>query len=364
MSKEGLSAIIVYGCDGHTRDVPCRYMTNMPIIAGCRDILIFPADGEPVLLVTYPTQTFFAKRISWISEENVHGSTDIVNDLKKHLESRNLMTERVGIEAPGLWPAQDYLAFLEACPKVQLVDTSKWMSKIRAQKSDEELKLMREAVDIGELALEAFIDNLRPGMTEEKAVAPVEEILRANGVEKRLWLMSSTPEMASPWLPGETIIRKPNPILVSLEFQRSRGYTCQVVRNYCWEEPTGDYKKMFDLWKELRILPSEELRPGRNINSLGQRIKELVRDWGFECSMLGHGLGMDFFEEPAINSGPLEEEWLVMTNQVFVFHPQVRPLGGGGPFVFVGDMYLVGEESTEWMTNFMPGLPEMISGSS
>jgi hypothetical protein len=49
-----------------------------------------------------------------------------------------------------------------------------------------------------------------------------------------------------------------------------------------------------------------------------------------------------------------------MPNEVYVFHPMIRRAGNKPPLAFFGDMYLVGEDRTKWMTPFLPGIPEMI----
>jgi hypothetical protein len=93
----------------------------------------------------------------------------------------------------------------------------------------------------------------------------VEDVLRSNGVERRFWLICSRPELPYPWVPGQIMIQKPNPVTFSSEFQRTRGYACQVTRAYCWEEPKGEYKRMWECWGDLRRLALKELRPGHPV---------------------------------------------------------------------------------------------------
>jgi Xaa-Pro aminopeptidase len=365
MADEGLAAIVVYGNNIHVREIPCFYLTNYVIIAGCEHALLFPVDGDPILLIISPLQAYFAKKISWIPAQHIYQSKNLGADLAKHVISLKLQKKRIGIESPMLWPTRDYLAIKELCPEIDLVEATELLSRIRRPKSSEELKLMEEAIRIGELAQRTFLSNLKPGMTEEQVVAKVEDVVRANGVERRLWLMSSTPEMAYPWLPGESVIRKPNPVVFSAEFQRTRGYACQVVRTFCWEEPKGEYKRMWELEEELRQMALVEIRPGRKANEVAAKVENLVNWYGFECDYIGHGLGVTYYEALYFNPRPEKEnvnDWTIMADEVYVLHPQVRAKAGGGPLVFVGDMYFVGEKETKWMTPFLSGLPEMIPG--
>ena len=362
MAQEGLAAIIVYGNDRHKRDIACRYFTNMLIFPPCEHMLLMPAEEDPVLLSTMLGNVFFAKKVSWVPAEKIYASGNLGADLVKHLIALKLQNKRIGIDNLNGWQVQEYLALKQSCPDVEVVDVTRWLTEMRAQKSHEEIKVMEEAIRIGELAQRTFLANLKPGVTEEEVVGKVEDVIRAHGVEKRLWLINSTPEIAWPWLPGKTRIRKPNPVSFSPEFARTEGYAFQAIRTYCWEEPKGEFKRMWELWGELRRMVPQEFRPGRRIAEVAAKIEGVIKEWGFEYFNMGHGLGLHFFEESAISPRPLYPDWTLMPNEVYVFHPQIRALGARGPLAWVGDMYWVGEDSTRWMTPFLPGLPEMIPG--
>jgi len=361
MRQGGLTAIIVYG---DTRNfTPTRYLTNMYPTGATQQVLFFPVDGDPIFLVSLGRAEFFAKRMSWVPPENIYLSVNWPSDLAKHIRGLKLQNKRIGIDSYASWPTQAYLNFRELCPDVELVEVTRVLSEIRGPKSSEEISLMEEAIRIGELAQRTFLANLKPGVKEQEVVGKVEDVVRSNGVDLRLWLMSSTPELPYPDLPGENIIQKPNPVVFSSEFVRTKGYGCQVVRTYCWEEPKGEYKRMWELWKELREVIPKELRPGREITAVGAKVEDIVNEWGFECDYLGHAIGLTMSDAPYISSGPRKArymEWTIMPNEVYVFHPMIRAKGKKPPLAFLGDMYLVGEDSTKWMTAFLPGLPEMI----
>jgi Xaa-Pro aminopeptidase len=363
MRQESLAAIIVYGDTGNF--VPTRYLTNTYPTGGTQQVLFFPVDGDPVFLVSLGRVEFFAKRTSWVPPENIYSTVNWPADVAKHVLALKLQNKRIGIDSYVSWPTRAYLDFRKLCPDVELVEVRRMLSEIRGPKSSEEIRLMEEAIRIGELAQRTFLAHLKPGLKEQEVVGKVEDVVRSNGIDLRLWLMSSTPELPYPDLPGENIIRKPNPVVFSSEFVRTTGYACQVVRTYCWEEPKGEYKRMWELWKELRDMILIELRPGREITDVGAKVEDMVNEWGFECDYLGHAVGLNQSDAPYISSGPRNArymQWTIMPNEVYVFHPMIRVKGKKPPLAYQGDMYLVGEDSTKWMTPFLPGLPEMIHG--
>jgi len=361
MRREGLAAVVIYG-DSRVW-VPFRYLANVYPTAQGQVVLLFPADGDPILLTTYPRIKFVAQQNSWIQPQNVCLSVNLGADLAKQLITLKLHNKRVGIDSYKTWPARDYRIFRGLCPDVELMEVSRLLGEVRGPKSSEELNLMEEAIRVGELAQKTFLANLKPGMKEEEVVGKVEDVVRANGIDLRLWLISSSPKMAYPDIPGKTIIQKPNPVAFSAEFVRTGGYASQTVRTYCWEEPKGDYKRMWELWKELRRMVLNEFRPGRQVTELGMKVADTVSEWGFECDYFGHAVGLSMSDAPYISIGPRGlryMEWTLMANEVYVFHPMIKAKGGGPPLAWLGDMYFIGEDSTRWMTPFLPGLPEMI----
>jgi Xaa-Pro aminopeptidase len=107
----------------------------------------------------------------------------------------------------------------------------------------------------------------------------------------------------------------------------------------------------------------QEFRPGLEITQAGKKIEDLVNKWDFECDKLGHAVGLSYGDAPYITAGPHERdymEWTILPNEVYVVHPMIRAKGGKPPFVMIGDMFLIGKDSTKWMTTTLPGLPEMI----
>jgi Xaa-Pro aminopeptidase len=274
-----------------------------------------------------------------------------------------LQKSQIGIDSFRFWSVQDYQIFAELCPDVQLVEAHRLFGEIRGPKSSEELAVMEKAMRISDLAHYAFMAHLKPGITEEEAARKANEVLEAHGVGDRIILIHSRPEMVYPYFPGPTIIQKPNPVTFSPEFTRKLGYGAQMIRAYWWEAPKGMYKRMFTLCHELRQMIMQEFRPGLEITQAGKKIEDLVSEWGFECDKLGHAVGLSYGDAPYITAGPHERdymEWTILPNEVYAVHPMIRAKAGKPPFVMIGDMFLIGEESTKWMTTTLPNLPEMI----
>jgi Xaa-Pro aminopeptidase len=362
LKRAGLSAILIYG--GTQMGTPVHYLTQ--IWGNRNNMVIFPAEGEPVFLIPSNSMTTVKTVVQhgcWIPEKNIHLSANLAVDTAKYIDFLRLQDDIIGIDSFRFWPVFEYRTLQELCPKTRLVDAFRLFGEIRGPKSAEELALINKAIQISDLAHYTFLANLKPGITEEEAARRAVEVLDSHEIGDRIILIHSRPNATYPNYPGRTVIQKPDPVTFSLEFARRKGYGSQMIREYWWEEPQGIYKRMFELWAQMREMVVREFRPGVEITAVGKKIKELVADYGFECDKLGHAVGISYGDVPYITAGPDEKdyiEWTILTGEVYVVHPMVRCKGYVAPFTMLGDMYLVGEDNTSRLTTTLPGLPEYI----
>jgi Xaa-Pro aminopeptidase len=364
LQKNGLAALLVYG--GSQLGVPVHYLTR--VWGNRMNMVVFPATGEPVFLV--PTNSGLtpekvAGMSGWIPAENIQLSANTPVDAAKLIKQMRLQNSRIGVDSYRWWPVFEQRQFIDLCPKVELVEAHRLFGEVRGPKSAEELALMQKAIQISDLAHYVFLLNLKDGLTELEAARPSIEVLDTHGIGDRIILIHTQPEATYPNRPGPAVIRKPNAVTYSPEFTRNLGYGAQMIRGYWWEEPKGIYKKMFELWAEMRKMVVKEFRPGVEITAAGKKIEDLVAEYGFECDKLGHAVGVAYGDAPYITAGPHEKdfmEWTILPGEVYAVHPMVRCKGYKAPWSMVGDMYLISKDKTTWMTTAMPELPVMIPG--
>jgi Xaa-Pro aminopeptidase len=362
LKKAGLDALLVYG--GTQLGVPVHYLTR--IWGNKNNMVIFPTEGEPLFLV--PSNSILSvpqimQQGCWIAAENVHLCANLTAETGKLLNQMKLANGRIGIDSFRFWPVFEYELLKGLCPGVELVESHRLFGEVRGPKSNEELAEMEKAIKISDLAHYTFLAGLKSGLSESEVAAGANTILDNKGVGDRIILIHSQPEATYPNRPGPAIIRKPNPVTFSPEFTRSSGYGAQMIRAYWWNEPQGIYKRMFELWAEMRKMIIREFRPGVEITEAGKKVVSLIESYGFECDKLGHAVGIAYGDAPYITAGPEEKdymEWTILAREVYAVHPMVRCRGYVAPFSMVGDMYFIGEDKTTWMTTTLPGLPEYI----
>lgn len=362
LNQAGLAALIVYG--NTQLGVPVHYLSR--VWGTKHNLLIFPVQGEPILLIpsnTGTTAETLVRQGCWIAADHIHPSANPAVDAARHLTRLNLQREKIGIDSLRFWPVFEYQALTELCPQAEMVESHRLFGEIRGPKSDEELNQMRIAIQISDLAHYTFLSHLRPGMTEIEAAAPVQRLLDEHDISDRIVLIHSQPQIVYPRQPAASMIECPNPVVFSPEFTRRAGYGAQMIRTYAWEKPTGIYARMFEMWAQMRQMIAEEFRPGVEITAAAQKVEAMADEWGFECDKLGHAIGLSYGDAPYVTAAPDQRDymaWTILARETYAIHPMIRIKGGSAPFSMIGDMYFIGEERTERMTTTLSGLPEFI----
>jgi Xaa-Pro aminopeptidase len=362
LKDAGLSSLIVYG--GTQLGVPVHYLSQ--IWGSKMNAVIFPVEGEPILLIPSNmalNASVLAEQGCWLPQENILATHNLSIGLAGVVRQLRLEKTRIGIDSFRFWPVHDCETFKNLCPKVELMECHRLFGEVRGPKSPAEMKVMKKAILISDMAHYAFLANLQSGMTETEAVMHANEVLDRHHVGDRIVLIHSRPEKVYPSQPTATIIQRPNPVIFSPEFTRKAGYAAQMIRVYAWEEPDDEYKRMFELYGEIRQLVMEEFRPGIEITTAAQKIESLVDAWGFECDKLGHAIGVAYGDVPYITAGPHQRDhmdWTILENEVYAVHPMIRNKSARPPLILVGDMFHIGKDETRWLTRTMPDLPVLI----
>lgn len=177
MQARGLDCLVVFGLKG--RESFDRYLTN----DRTGGIVIFPLEGELVHL-TWATfdiaahlESTLRKEKSWVSDIRLGANgAGVVKVLReKGYERAKVGAVGLAIWAPGEMegyvPYGTWTYILENLPHSTFVNVSDEFAQLVFVKSDEELRLVRRAAEIGELAAQAMMDVTRPGVGENELYA-------------------------------------------------------------------------------------------------------------------------------------------------------------------------------------------------
>lgn len=111
---------------------------------------------------------------------------DFAEECAGILQRFGLQRNRIGLELDcwNLAPA-DLHALQAQLPGMQVVDASRLVASVAAVKSESELEVMRDVMALTDLAVRAFHDSLREGITEIEVSAIIEAEVNGVGGEMR-----------------------------------------------------------------------------------------------------------------------------------------------------------------------------------
>ena len=192
---------------------------------------------------------------------------------------------------------------------------------LRASKQPEELAMMYQAQQITDETFAQICTVIRPGMTEREIAAELIYRMLRLGAEGTSFdpIVLTGPDTSMPHgVPGDRRVAEGD--FVTMDFGcRKNGYCSDMTRTVFLGQPS---QKMRDAYAAIRSANEQVeavLKPGVTGKAMHELAERALADAGFADKMghsLGHGVGIDIHEQPALS--PRNEQPLVPGNVVTV----------------------------------------------
>lgn len=289
MAEDGLDALIVYSTAGGFTEV--QYLADFRTAREA--YLVFPAKGEPTLLVQYFNHLPYARRQARIADVRWAGPPDL-STLIAHLYERGLGERRIGVV--GALPWQRHAAIRAGLPRAELCDATTPFQRLRLVKSAEELTFLRAGAALSDLAMEAIEREARPGIAEYALAAIVEGAYLPLGGHTHIHYMATTP-MRDPTVcvpaqhQSDRMLRAGDVLLTEISAQCD-GHPGQILRCFSiGEPPTSDYQRMHDLAVRVFDRIAGVVRAGATVEEVLDAADEIDAAGYTICDDLLHGFG-------------------------------------------------------------------------
>jgi Xaa-Pro aminopeptidase len=193
---------------------------------------------------------------------------------------------------------------LRACfPKAEIVNADDILTTLRSIKSPAEVACLREGLRIGELALEAMLQAIKPGMTElELSGIAVDTIYRNGGECEAHTVYSFGGKKTTNAISRATHRRFEKNEIVQINVGgRVDGYSPSVGRPICLGKMTDAQRRLLSFGLEMHLQTYDWMRAGLVAGDVARRYEEHVKQAGMgEYYLYGpcHGLGMLEVEKP------------------------------------------------------------------
>lgn len=322
----GLDACLVHATESDMAHV--RYLSEYWPTFETAAVLM-PAEGEPVLLVgpesdIYSSHRSFYKHIEKLIEYRESAEPDAPG--MSFITFRDLMAKyipggvrKLGIVGWAITSLPVYTSLKEQLPDVELVKADMTLWPLRYVKSEGELACMRKAFQISELAVEAILNEIKPGMTELQAVGIAQrEIYRHGGEYEGHALYCFCGESTNNAISRPTHNKiVPNEVIQLNIGARVGGYSSSVGLPFSIGPLPERKRRLVEFGLEAHKKTMELLSAGKPAGQVVNEYETWVKERGFGQYLLYgpcHSIGMMEVERPWMES---TSEYLLKKNMTF-----------------------------------------------
>jgi len=237
-------------------------------------------------------------------------------------------------------------------PGAEYVDITLAIDPVKATKSPEELRLIRNAIVLHEKVMAALPSIIRPGRTIQEInndTAYLAHQLGSGGGVCLLFALQFGKDEAGPITTHSQIVDYPerrvergDRVFMLLESNGIGGHFTAMGRNFILGEPSAETRRYWDLALKMQDFAAGMLRPGTCVKEIFDANIRYIESLGHKTNMQNylHSLGYVFGERPYLHDPsetiPLRE------NMVYLNHPHVRiDRGGDTGRVAYDDLYAI-----------------------
>jgi Xaa-Pro aminopeptidase len=289
MQAQAVDALVIYGHRAGGAEV--QYLSNFLVTWAAT--LVFPRQGDPVLLVQLYNHVPNARRVAVVRDVRF-GGEDLSATTGAVLRERGLANGRLGIVGP--LPYRQYEALRRALPEATLVDWSGELLALRLIKSEEEFAWLRRGAALSDEAIAALAREARPGHTEHELADIVERAYVGRGGTHGIHFLAVTsmhaPDRCVPaQTPSTRQVRRGDVLLTEISVGY-HGYTGQILRPFVFgEPPTAHYQRLYDVCVEAFHRVAAAVRPGVTTEAILDAAEYIHRAGYTICDDLLHGYG-------------------------------------------------------------------------
>jgi Xaa-Pro aminopeptidase len=330
--EAGLDACLVHGNEADFANI--RYLSEYWPTFEAAGVFV-PAEGEPVLLIG-PESENYAKGRSKIrqiekmveyreSAEPQYPGIKVAtfkDVVKKAMGNKQLKT--LGLAGYSVMTLPVYMSLKKELKGVKLVKANETLALLRFIKSPAELQLMRKAFKISEIAVDAILGEIKPGMTELQVIGIAQREIYKHGGEYEghaLYCFCGRATNNAISRPTHNKIKRNEVIQLNIG-ARVGGYSSSVGLPISIGSLPARKKTLVAFGLEAHFKTMELMKAGKPAMDVVREYETWVKAQGFGKYMLYgpcHGIGMMEVEPPWMESTSTYNLQENMTFQVDTF---------------------------------------------
>jgi Xaa-Pro dipeptidase len=252
------------------------------------------------------------------------------------------------------------------------VETQSWVPRMRWEKTDAEVDLIRESAvwaNLGHRYLAEYTEvGAHPATVSQKASMDASramldalgdqftENVRGSGPVHAGYISAHETALPHGHTPNQTLER--GDVLITGASANVDGYNSELERTMFVEEVSDEDEHYFDLMLEAQTIAIDALGPGVPISHVDQQVWDYFEEQGvtdLAQHHVGHNIGLDGHEPPYIDRGWDDYEYVgegdaeMQPGQVYTIEPGIYTENAGYRH---SDTIAITESGVEWLTYF------------
>ncbi|MBE4703868.1 M24 family metallopeptidase [Spiroplasma platyhelix] len=275
----------------------------------------------------------------------VENFTNIFQSLSDICQKEQIIN--VGFEADYITygQLQDWKQML---PKINFVPLN--VRELRMIKDQEEIKRIQKACEIGDLAYQDILKNVKSGMTERELEAIILNSFSKNGATKASFetIVASGLRSSMPHGKASDKVINDNEIITCDFGCVFQGFCSDMTRTFALGTIDPKLIEIHNIVREAQMNGIKAVKPGIKIGEIDKICRDYITEKGYGeyfSHGTGHGLGIEIHEAPWVtkNEQTILKPGMVITVEPGIYIPE---LGG----VRIEDDILVTENSYQILT--------------
>lgn len=326
MAEADIDVLIAHGDEADPSMI--RYLSDYWPLFETAGVAI-GREGDPILLIGPESLTFAqdrskCERIMQLLEyresaepEYPGVKLDTFEDVLQALGGDSI--RKIGVAGLPVMPVTVYNALKKAAGQAKLVRADDLIVEMRTIKSPHELKCMREAFRISEIATEYVLQNMKPGMTEQQVVGLAQAAMYEHGAEYEghpTYVLSGRNSTHAIGRPSRKILKKGELIQLNIGALVS-GYSSSVGRPVCFGKMPAKMRDLVSFGLEAHYKTAELMKAGVPAADVVIKFEEFVKQAGYGDYLLYgpcHAIGLMEVERPWMESS---SKYLLQENMTF-----------------------------------------------
>lgn len=213
---------------------------------------------------------------------------------------------------------------------VKIIPGGDEINDMRMVKNDHEVSIIKEAVAIADRCFKHILNIIRPGVSEWDIAVEIEYFYKKNGCTKTSFdsIVASGKGSSMPhYMPSmDKKISSGDAVLIDMGCV-FRGYNSDLTRTVFVHSIDAELKKIYKIVKSAQEKSIHAIKSGIHTGTIDAKARDYITKHGYGWAFghaLGHGVGMEVHEFPAVkNGGKVRlKENMVLTVEPGIYLPE------------------------------------------